>query len=186
MRGCHVARPVRMFHRGYREPPSTSDLASGPIADETSSPDLPVPPPDPLSAYAHHIPHDRARWFIQAAKRFLAGDEKSSDRAFGLVRPRGHPVDPNKSKNFDLAEKALRLKLQGKTWVEINNEVFAERAEPPDERHIRTIVTRYEPLIMQKWREELRQRWLAGSEAREKRQIQKNGRKGKSRTANSA
>ena len=75
--------------------------------------------------------------------------------------------------------------MQGRTWAEINNEVFADRAEPPDERHIRTIVDRYKPLVMQKWREDLRRRWLAGSEAREKRSIQKNERKGKSRTANS-
>ena len=134
---------------------------------------------DPPSA--HHIPHDVAYWFV----RLLSGDEKKLGRALGLLRPPGHPVDPNKSKNLDLAEIALRLRLQGKTWAEINNEVFADRAEPPDERHVRTIVDRYKPLVMQKWREDLRRRWLAGTEAREKRSIQKNERKGKSRTVNS-
>ena len=138
---------------------------------------------DPPSA--HYIPHDLARWFLEAAKGFLNGDVESLDRALGLVRPRGRPVDPNKSKNLGLAEIALMRKLQGKTGAEINNEVFAKRAEPPDERHIRTIVDRYKPLVIQKWREDLRRRWLAGSEAREKRSIQKNERKGKSRTANS-
>jgi hypothetical protein len=128
---------------------------------------------DPPSA--HHIPHDVAHWFV----RLLSGDEKKLGRALGLLRPPGHPVDPNKSKNLDLAEIAMRSRLQGKTWEEINNEVFADRAEPPDERHIRTIVDRYKPLVMQKWRKDLRRRWLAGAEARAKRSIQKNERKGK-------
>jgi len=39
---------------------------------------------DPSSA--HYIPHDLARWFIEAAKRFLNGDAKSLDRALGLLR----------------------------------------------------------------------------------------------------
>ena len=51
--------------------------------------------------------------------------------------------------------------MQGRTWAEINAEAFADRAEPPDERYIRTIVNRYKPLVMQKWREDLRRRWLA-------------------------
>jgi hypothetical protein len=122
---------------------------------------------------------------LEAAKRFLNGDVKSLDRALGLLRPPGRPVDPNKSKNLGLAEIALMSRMQGKTWAEINNEVFADRAEPPDERHIRTLVDRYKPLVMQKWRKDLRRRWLAGSEAREKNCIQKNEKKGKSRTPNS-
>jgi hypothetical protein len=138
---------------------------------------------DPSSG--HYIPHDLARWFLEATKGFLDGEVNSLDRALGLIRPPGHPVDPSKSKNLDLAEKALTLRMQGRTGVEINNQVFADRAEPPDERHIRTIVNRYKPLVMQKWREDLRRRWLAGSEVREKRSIQKNQAKGKSRTANS-
>jgi hypothetical protein len=139
---------------------------------------------DPPSA--HYIPHDLAGWFLEAAKDLLNGDVKSLDRALGLLRPPGHPVDPKKSKHFNLAEEALRRRMQGMTWTEINNEVFADRPEPPDERHIRTIVARYEPLVMEKWREDYRRQWLAGSEAREKASIQKNERKGKSRTANSA
>ena len=75
--------------------------------------------------------------------------------------------------------------MQGRTWPEINNEVFADREKPPDERYIRTIVGRYKPVIMQKWREDLYRHWLAGSEARAKSNIQKNEGKGKSRTANS-
>ena len=120
---------------------------------------------DPPSA--HHIPHDLAYWFVEAAKRSLNGDVESLDRALGLLRPPGRPVDPNKSKNLDLAEIALMRRMQGRTWAEINNEVFADRAEPPDERYIRTIVDRYKPLVMQKWREDLRRRWLARSEAAE-------------------
>ena len=139
--------------------------------------------PDPPST--HLIPHDLAYWFVKATKHFLDGDVESLDRALGLRRPRGRPVDPNKRKNFDVAEKALWRKMRGRTWLEINNEIFADRAEPPDERHIRTLVARYEPLIMEKWRENLRRRWLAGSDARKKRSIAKNERKGKSRTANS-
>ena len=102
---------------------------------------------DPPSA--HHIPHDLARWFVEAAKGFLNGEVESLDRALGLLRPPGHPVDPNKSKNLDLAELALMRRMQGKTWAEINNEVFADRAEPPDERYIRTIVNRYKSVVMQ-------------------------------------
>ena len=138
---------------------------------------------DPPSA--HYIPHDLAHWFLVAANRFLNGDVESLDRALGLVRPPGRPVDPNKSKNLDLAEMALTLRMQGKTWAEINSKVFEDRAEPPDERYIRSIVARYQLPVMKKWRETLRQRWLAGSEARGKRSIQKNERKGTSRTANS-
>ena len=137
---------------------------------------------DPPSA--HHIPRDLAIWFLEGAGRFLNADVESLDRALGLVRPPGRPVDPNKSKNLDLAEKALTGRMHGRTWSEINNELFADRAEPPDERHIRTIVGRYKPVVMQKWREDLLRRWLAGSTARLKRSIQKNQGKGKSRTAN--
>jgi hypothetical protein len=124
---------------------------------------------------AHHIPHDVAYWFV----RLLSGDEKKLGRALGLRRPPGHPVDPNKSKNIDLAELGLTRKLQGKTWAEINAEAFADRAEPPDERHIRTIVNRYKPLVMQKWRKDIRRRWLAQSEERKQRAILKNSRRGK-------
>jgi len=138
---------------------------------------------DPPSA--HHIPHDLAQWFLEAAKRVLSGKEKSLDSALGLLGSPGRPVDPDKSKNLDLAEMALTLRMQGKTWAEINSKVFEDRAEPPDERYIRSIVARYQLPVMKKWRENLRQRWLAGSEARGKRSIQKNERKGKSRTANS-
>ena len=128
---------------------------------------------DPPSA--HHIPHDVAHWFV----RLLSGDEKKLGRALGLLRPPGHPVDPNKSKNLDLAELGLTRKLQGKTWAEINAEAFADRAEPPDERYIRTIVNRYKPLVMQKWRKDIRRRWLAQSEERKQRAILKNSRRGK-------
>jgi len=138
---------------------------------------------DPPSA--HYIPHDLARWFLEAAKGLLKGDEKSLDRALGLLRSPGRPVDPHKSKNFDLAERALIRMMQGKTWTEINNDIFEDREQPPDERYIRTLVARYKPLIMREWRENFRRRWLAGSEARKKSSIQKNERKGKGRTHNS-
>jgi hypothetical protein len=128
---------------------------------------------------AHYIPHDLARWFLEAAKRFLNGDVESLDRALGLLRPPGRPVDPNKSKNLDLAEPALMRRLQGKTWAEINNEAFADRAEPPDERYIRTLVARYKQLIIKKWCEDLHRRWLARSEERKQRAILKNSRRGK-------
>jgi len=139
--------------------------------------------PDPRLLF--HLPLDLAVGFVEAAKAVLSGNEKSLDRAFGLLRRPGRPVDPNKSKHLDLAEKALAGRMKGRTWAEINNEAFADRAEPPDERLIRTIVDRYEPVVMQKWREHFRRRWLADSEARKKRGIQKNERKGKSRTPNS-
>jgi hypothetical protein len=138
---------------------------------------------DPPSA--HYIPHDLAQWFVEAGERLLNGDVESLDRALGLLRSPGRPVDPNKSKHLDLAEMALTQKMQGKTWAEINTEAFADRAEPPDERHIRTLVDRYRPLIMEKWSEDCRRRWDEGSEARLKRIIEKNKRKGKSRTPNS-
>ena len=125
-----------------------------------------------------HLPLDLTCLFLEAAKGVLQG-EVESDRAFGLLRAPGRPVDPHKSKNLDIAEKAFMQRLQGKTWVEINNEIFADKAEPPDERFIRTIVTRYQPVIMQKWREDLRQRWLECSEARGKEIIERNKRKGK-------
>jgi len=138
---------------------------------------------DPSSA--HYIPHDLAQWFLEAAKRVLNGDVESLDRALGLLRPPGRPADPNKSTNFDLAEKALMLRMQGKLWAEINEEVYADRPEPPDERYIRTLIGRYKPLIMEKWRREINQRWLARSEERRQESFLKNAQKGKSRTANS-
>jgi hypothetical protein len=138
--------------------------------------------PDPRLLF--HLPLDLAAGFVETARHVLS-DEKNADRAFGLTRPPGRPVDSKKFKNLALAERAMMAKLQGKTWPEINNEVFADRPDPPDERYIRTLVDRYMPQIMQKWREELRARWLAGSEAREKESIQNNEKKGKTRTANS-
>jgi hypothetical protein len=139
--------------------------------------------PDPRLLF--HLPLDLAVGFVETAKQVLSNDEKSLDSAFGLTRPPGRPVDLNKSKNLGLAEIALMSRLQGKTWPEINKEVFADRVEPPDERYIRTIIDRYKQVVMQKWREDLRRRWLADSEAREKRTIQRNKRKGKGRTPNS-
>ena len=139
--------------------------------------------PNPRQLF--HLPLDLAVGFVEVARHVLSGDEKSLDRAFGLTRPPGRPVDPNKSTNFDLAENALVLRMLGKSWTEVNEEVFADRAEPPDERYIRTIVARYKPLIMEKWRRELQQRWLARSEQRRQESILKNAQKGKSRTANS-
>jgi hypothetical protein len=139
--------------------------------------------PDPRLLF--HLPLDLAVGFVEVARHVLGGDEKSLDSAFGLTRPPGRPIDPNKSKHLDLAEMALTQKMQGKTWAEINNEIFADRAEPPDERHIRKIVARYKLVVMKKWRGELHQRWLARSEERKKESILKNAQKGKSRTSNS-
>jgi len=76
-------------------------------------------------------------------------------------------------------------RMQGKTWGEVNEEAFADRVKPPDERYIRTLVARYKPLIMEKWRRELHQQWLARSEERQQESILKNAQKGRSRTANS-
>ena len=100
---------------------------------------------DPPSA--HHIPHDVAYWFV----RLLSGDEKKLGRALGLLRPPGRPVDPNTSKNnLNRAELAFTLRMQGKTWAEVNNAIFAEEENPPDERRIRRLVTQYEPLRHEK------------------------------------
>jgi hypothetical protein len=131
-------------------------------------------PPDPLSSF--HLPPDLTLWFVETAKRVLSGVE-SLDRALGLLRPPGRPVDPNTSKNLiDLAEMAMTLRMQGKTWYEINTVLFADKAEPPDERYIRRVVARYKPLVMRRW---LHQRWRARSEERMQRTIQRNQRKGK-------
>jgi hypothetical protein len=126
---------------------------------------------DPPSA--HHIPHDVAHWFV----RLLSGDEKKLGRALGLLRPPGRPVDPNTSKNnLNRAELAFTLRMQGKTWAEVNNAIFAEEENPPDERYVRTLVAQYKPLIMVK---QLHRRWLSRSEERKQRAILKNSRRGK-------
>ena len=57
------------------------------------------------------------------------------------------------------------LRMQGKTWAEINNEVFAEEQIRRTNGISERIVDRYKPLVMQKWREDLRRRWRAQSEA---------------------
>jgi hypothetical protein len=121
---------------------------------------------------AHHVPHDVAYWFV----RLLSGDAKVMARALGVLRPRGHPVDPDKSEKVDLAEKALALQMQGKTWAKINAEIFADRSNPPDERYIRTLVTQYRPLVIVK---QLRRRWLSQAEERKQRAILKNSKKGR-------
>ncbi|WP_439374785.1 hypothetical protein [Bradyrhizobium sp. DASA03120] len=125
---------------------------------------------DPPST--HYIPHDVVWWFV----RLLSGDETSLRRAFGLLRPPGRPVNPTPKKYFRRAAKAWTLKMQRETWVEINNAVFADRAEPPDERHVRRLVTRHKPLLI---RRSLRRRWLARSEERKQTAILRNSRKGK-------
>ena len=132
---------------------------------------------DPPSA--HHIPHDVAYWFV----RLLSGDEKRLGRALGLLRPPGRPVDPNTSKNnLDLAELALTLRMQGKTWAEINNEIFAEEQIRRTSGISERLVTQYKPLRHEKWREDLCRGWLARSEERKQRAILKNSRRRKSRT----
>ena len=132
---------------------------------------------DPPSA--HHIPHDVAYWFV----RLLSGDEKKLGRALGLLRPPGRPVDPNTSKNnLNRAELAFTLRMQGKTWAEVNNAIFAEEENPPDERRIRRLVTQYEPLLMRRW---LCRGWRAQSEERKQRAILKNSRRGKAGNFNS-
>jgi hypothetical protein len=121
----------------------------------------------------------RLRWFMNVVKACVSeGSTKNLPQLLGLKARRGRPVDPNKSKNLDLAEKALTLRMQGKTWDEINKRLFV-RANPPDERYIRTIVDRYQAVVMEKWRGELRRRWIAGSEKREKESFLKNADKGK-------
>ena len=126
---------------------------------------------DPPSA--HHIPHDVAHWFV----RLLSGDEKKLGRALGLLRPPGRPIDPNTSRNnLNRAELAFTLRMQGKTWAEVNNAIFAEEESPPDERYVRTLVAQYKPLVMVK---QLHRRWLSRSEERKQRAILKNSRRGK-------
>jgi hypothetical protein len=123
----------------------------------------------------HHIPHDLAYWFVRGV--LSGGNEKSICRALGLLRPPGRPVDPNESKNLvDRAEMALTLRMQGKTWAEVNNAIFAGRENPPDERYIRRIVAQYKPLVMRRW---LYRRWRAQSKERKQRAILKNSRRGK-------
>ena len=124
---------------------------------------------------AHYIPHDVAQWFIEGVRRFQNGDVESLDRALGLVRAPGHPVDPNK-KEFDLAKNGTARKLHGDTWTEINDELFADRKKPPDERYIRRLVTRYRVPVLASL---LHDRWVSQSEERKQRQFLKNSRKGK-------
>ena len=127
---------------------------------------------DPPSA--NYIPHDLAHWFVRLA---LSSDEKSLGKALGLLRSPGRPVDPKTwKKNFKRAERGWKLKMQGKTWDEVNKAVFAGSLDPPDERYIRTLVTRYKPLLL---RRRFYQRWLEQSEERKQRAILKNSRKGK-------
>jgi hypothetical protein len=105
-------------------------------------------PPVPLLAY--HLPPDLALWFVEAAKRFLSGEEESLDRAFGLIRPRGRPFDPETSANLDIAEEAFRLKYEcRRSWKRVLNEINEKwkRPQPIDERTIRKMIESHLPAI---------------------------------------
>jgi hypothetical protein len=125
---------------------------------------------------AYYIPPHVAQWFGDAARRYQNGDVKSLDRALHLLRPRGRPVDPDKSEKIDLVEKVLAYRMQGKTRAQINGEIFSGRPDPPDERYLRTLEAEYKPLVMVR---QLRRRWLSQSEERKQRSILKNSRRGK-------
>jgi hypothetical protein len=130
--------------------------------------------PDPPSAY--YIPPQVAQWFVDAARRFQNSDIKSLERALDVLRPPGRPVDPDTSEKVDLAETALAYKVQGKTWAQINGEIFSDRPDPPDERYIRTLIDQYKPQVMVR---QLHRRWLSRSEERKQRSFLKNSRRGK-------
>jgi hypothetical protein len=97
----------------------------------------------PDSRLLFHLPLDLAVEVVETARH-----EKSLDRAFGLIRRRGRPFDPETSPNLDLADEAFRLKYECRlSWIEVVNRINASRPQPIDERTIRKMVKSHRSAI---------------------------------------
>jgi hypothetical protein len=100
--------------------------------------------PDPLCAY--RFPHKEAQWFVRGVNRYLSGEAETLESALELNQ-RGRPVNSYKPENLELAKKALRLRKQGMTWVDVTQELFKGRQDPPSERYVQILIKRFTPAI---------------------------------------
>lgn len=77
-----------------------------------------------------------ASFCADSVDRYLRGDAKSLDHAFGLV-PRGAPrkVDEHRA----IAREVFNMRIAGKSWGEIANDIAANNGTVTDERTLRRI-----------------------------------------------
>lgn len=63
---------------------------------------------------AYYISPQVAQWFGEAARRYHSGDVKSLDRALHVLRPRGRPVNPDKSEKIDSSRRCWRTECKAR------------------------------------------------------------------------
>ena len=90
---------------------------------------------------------DHYVYLANAFKRYLDGNAKSLDEAFGLTRrpTRGAPKR-NAQRDIELSRKILEWRIAGESWPAVCDKLSSEGFEVTDERTIRKI---YEGLFIE-------------------------------------
>ena len=83
---------------------------------------------------------DLAKFVALALEDYLNGNKKSLDAAFGLTPNRGVPGYPKIRK--DTARKILQMRIKGKSWKKIANELPGQ-----DERNLRRYFKEFIDLV---------------------------------------
>ena len=75
------------------------------------------------------VSFELVQWFVAAVKA-AEKDSGSLERALGLRRGKGRPKKTGPGKHFQVAERVLFLKSQGKSWKKLCDELnFSDQRE---------------------------------------------------------
>ncbi|MCQ8128571.1 hypothetical protein [Methylomonas rivi] len=80
-------------------------------------------------------------------ERYFENDKKSLDDSFSLKPKRGAKRLP-RDFHLERAKRIIRLQNEGKTWIQVVDELAGKDGMPSDEREIRRIAERYRVEIM--------------------------------------
>ena len=82
-----------------------------------------------------------------ALAAYLDGNEQTLDKAFGVARGRGAPVTATAA-HFAIAQRILRMLINGQSWREVANAASTEAWSVTDERELRRIYNRFQTQAM--------------------------------------
>lgn len=88
-----------------------------------------------------------ARFVADALAAYLDGNEQTLDKAFGVARGRGAPVTATAA-HFAIAQRILRMLINGQSWREVANAASTEAWSVTDERELRRIYNRFQTQAM--------------------------------------
>lgn len=95
----------------------------------------------PLPVAGQDVP---LAWAVKAAdaiERYLDGKVKSLDAAFGLRPKRGAPRKDDE--HIVIAREVFNMRLAGKSWFDVANELSAKGCAVTDERTLRGILKQF-------------------------------------------